>query len=372
MIKEENKNSQELLIRELGVFELRGLAREIGITSPTTKKREELINLILEKIQDGAVIEHLEKKKGRPYKKLASIDELVNLLTDVERSEEGHTLEALTFAQTLDEINLVPDGEPKRLQGVLRKRDDSFQFYDRGSSVFILEDMPSYNMLSEGDRVTVEACPTDNSMVYVATKIYDINGEDPSSYSKKDFDLGEEVISTQTIPFDATNVLLGRRNLYLAKEELYENDNLSNLASYCSAHNIKLLVFGLNISFEDQISLKNMAIENLTTVYGESKETNLNCVIDLINRATNLTKKGQNILIYVIDIINVLRVVNSYFSKNMDEYAEESIMLLQRVMSLGRAYSSNVTSTLLICYREHDLERSVFVDEVLRIGKKIN
>ena len=118
MIKEENKNSQELLIRELGVFELRGLAREIGITSPTTKKREELINLILEKIQDGAVIEHLEKKKGRPYKKLASIDELVNLLTDVERSEEGHTLEALTFAQTLDEINLVPDGEPKRLQGV--------------------------------------------------------------------------------------------------------------------------------------------------------------------------------------------------------------------------------------------------------------
>lgn len=29
MIKEENKNSQELLIRELGVFELRGLAERL-------------------------------------------------------------------------------------------------------------------------------------------------------------------------------------------------------------------------------------------------------------------------------------------------------------------------------------------------------
>ena len=42
-MKKDQREGKELLVRQLGVFELRGLARELGITSPTTKKRDELI-----------------------------------------------------------------------------------------------------------------------------------------------------------------------------------------------------------------------------------------------------------------------------------------------------------------------------------------
>ena len=42
-----DKNKKiELEVKKLGIFELRGLAREVGVSSPTTKKREELIDLI--------------------------------------------------------------------------------------------------------------------------------------------------------------------------------------------------------------------------------------------------------------------------------------------------------------------------------------
>ena len=71
----------ELEVKKLGIFELRGLAREVGVTSPTTKKREELIENILERINKGRLDEVVVTKKGRPFKKLTVVDNLLNSMT---------------------------------------------------------------------------------------------------------------------------------------------------------------------------------------------------------------------------------------------------------------------------------------------------
>ena len=68
----------ELEVKKLGIFELRGLAREVGVPSPTTKKREELIDSILERISKGKLDEVVITKKGRPFKKLAVVDNILN------------------------------------------------------------------------------------------------------------------------------------------------------------------------------------------------------------------------------------------------------------------------------------------------------
>ena len=71
MIGETNQSKRiELEVKRLGIFELRALAREVGVQSPTTKKREELIVNILERINNGQLDDVVVTKKGRPYKRL--------------------------------------------------------------------------------------------------------------------------------------------------------------------------------------------------------------------------------------------------------------------------------------------------------------
>ena len=100
MIREE----QELLVKQLGIFELRGLARELGIPSPTTKKRDELIKLILLKFENGDIVDDKGKRKGRPCKKLSTINDIVSTIANQfnEKNAQPLVFETLvTFAQVL-------------------------------------------------------------------------------------------------------------------------------------------------------------------------------------------------------------------------------------------------------------------------------
>lgn len=49
------------------IYELRNYARQIGVKSPTTKKRQDLLCEI-EKINNGEIIPFTNNKKGRPCK----------------------------------------------------------------------------------------------------------------------------------------------------------------------------------------------------------------------------------------------------------------------------------------------------------------
>ena len=93
-MKKDQREEKELLIKQLGVFELRGLARELGIISPTTKKRDELIELILNKFDEGNIIDSNGKRKGRPYKKLSSLDDIMNSMIVNECSK---TIEKINY-----------------------------------------------------------------------------------------------------------------------------------------------------------------------------------------------------------------------------------------------------------------------------------
>lgn len=63
----DNYTKQELEL--LGIYELRTIARNVGVKSPTTKRHEELVNNIL-RIQNGED-KATSTKKGRPPKKVS-------------------------------------------------------------------------------------------------------------------------------------------------------------------------------------------------------------------------------------------------------------------------------------------------------------
>jgi len=69
---EKNKNYH--FYNNFGIYELRNIAREKGVKSPTTKKREILIEEII-KLDCGKIKPYIKKtKQGRPCKQNSKID----------------------------------------------------------------------------------------------------------------------------------------------------------------------------------------------------------------------------------------------------------------------------------------------------------
>ena len=125
MIANLNQNKRiELEVKKLGIFELRGLAREVGVPSPTTKKRDELIDGILERIYRGELDDVVVTKKGRPYKKLAVVDNILSNMTMQEnfasQAKPVSYDEILAFAQVMPVMGKATN-EEGIFSGIARK-----------------------------------------------------------------------------------------------------------------------------------------------------------------------------------------------------------------------------------------------------------
>lgn len=95
-------------LNDLSIFEIRELARRTGVSTPTSKKKGELIEQILE-INDGLRDPHVPKtKQGRPPKKLGGYEGLMNVfipsnMNDIPTmTEQNRFSSTITFAQDFE------------------------------------------------------------------------------------------------------------------------------------------------------------------------------------------------------------------------------------------------------------------------------
>lgn len=377
MMNENNDIKQESKVKELGVFELRGLARELGISSPTTKKREELISLILEKLKSGFVLDSKERRKGRPFKKLSAIEDIVSYMTEeVQDREQPSTFESIVmFAQEVPNYATQSlDEETLNIEAIVRKDKHCYKANNREKWILFKEDEVNYNKLRQGDKVQVEAKSTTQKNHYLASKILKINDIDADNYKPQEYQDLNEVISREVIKVGDISIAIGKRNAIKLKEDIYENDNFELLAKYCEKNNIKFVVLGINTSFEDQIMFQNIQFENFTTRYGTDNITNFNELINAITYTENLIMNGKDTILFILDIMEIIRLIDRYFDVKEEQIirTNNTKIILYKIMELGRAYQDGHSSTLLIGYNELDKDDSILKSEVLRISKLIN
>ena len=267
-----DEKQREALIRSLGVFELRGLAREVGVSSPTTKKREELISLISEKLKEGSFFDTQSQRRGRPYKKLNSLNEIVNNMVN-----ENFKLEELSFDSVVrfmqEDTPIIFDvtEEDGEFEGFVRKQDKDLYLIDSATQekVLINASVEFFDKLEVGAFIKIEAKKIDGSKFYYASKIYEINNISAGEFSGKCIEKGEEIINNDIIPYSLYEAKVGRRNIFCYSEDLYENDNFQGLMSYCEKNGYKLLLLSINTSYENQIMFRNVGIDNkFMTEYG--------------------------------------------------------------------------------------------------------
>lgn len=374
MNKEINEERQrESAIRALGVFELRGLARELGVPSPTTKKREDLISLIIEKIREGGATDFNSNRRGRPFKKLNAIDDLVSAVLIDDRKATDYA-GVISFMQ--EDVPIIKDlsEEIGEFEGIVRQTKANLCFDDlkTNAKVFMDFNVDGYDVVKSGCKVKVEARKI-NGESYWVEKIKEVDGKPLESYEDEEAEKGNEIISDKEIPFGCCLAKEGRRNLFCLQEELFENKDFENLCKYCKLNDFKLIVLSVNTSFENQIMFRNIDIENLfVTQYAEKSSASFFKVVDAINYAQHLIDRGEKVVVFVADIVEVLRKLNEVLA-GKDEctcaYSEQTILVAQKLLALGRAYENGTSGTIIMGYYDIDSEDKFLKNDIFKISK---
>ena len=367
---------KEMFVKKLGIFELRALARELGVVSPTTKRRNELVSLILEKLQLGEGGQNGNLKKGRPFKKLASIDEILGYMADPSQEKEETMSfptfeELICFAQEKPNTIFIND-KKETLCGVVRNSNSTLYFIDleKGSKVFLNDEICERYNIDRGDFLVCNCVGINTSNQFLVKEVLEINFVSVKDRRVDNVDLGRPVISQDRLAFGDNFLAVGRRNLVYYDKDIYQDDRFLRFATQCNKDGIRVVVIGSNISFENDILFKDIkGLVRFTSVYGESAKSAFDKVVDAITLVEKQISLGQKVVVFICDIIEVVRSLDKYFAGSdicEDCYAQ-TLVILQKLLSLGVAYSSHASVTLLIACRELDREDSLLKSEIVKV-----
>ena len=390
MIKEVyNEEDKDLIVQDLGIFELRGLARKLGVPSPTTKKRDELVSLILEKIKSGQISCQSGKKKGRPFKSLSAIDDIYTTITNPQNNNEyinkNQNYQAIqtnfdssvVFNQEISNYSYDDTVELKIFEGIIRENQSGFFFYDINTfkCVFINKDIDYSINIETGDKVVVKAYEVFGKNQFNAVEIISINNISVLDYCPQIQEKGDVIISDKTLPFGNKKIYIGRRNITHGDKDLYESESeLKNFINICKENNQKLILIGLNTSFENIIMLNNYKnIDKFISEYGQNDKKNFTLIFDAINYCERLSQIGENVVVGIIDIIEILNCLDRYFTGEKSEsfYDRQTFVVLEKILSLGKAYQNGNSTTLLLNYNDIDKDERVLKTDIIKVCKVI-
>ena len=131
----------EIELDKLGIYELRNLARQLDVASPTTKKREELLKSIRSRISGEAPPDN-KSRAGRPAKQLHTSDNLLSnflVKSDEELNDRFSALNIqpteIVFRQDWEMDLFTTTTESIYVNGVLRKTKEGNWFFLNNSII---------------------------------------------------------------------------------------------------------------------------------------------------------------------------------------------------------------------------------------------
>ena len=315
-------------------------------------------------------------KKGRPFKKLASIDEILGYMADPSQEKEETMSfptfeELICFAQEKPNTIFIND-KKETLCGVVRNSNSTLYFIDleKGSKVFLNDEICERYNIDRGDFLVCNCVGINTSNQFLVKEVLEINFVSVKDRKVDNVDLGRPVISQDRLAFGDNFLAVGRRNLVYYDKDIYQDDRFLRFATQCNKDGIRVVVIGSNISFENDILFKDIkGLVRFTSVYGESAKSAFDKVVDAITLVEKQISLGQKVVVFICDIIEVIRSLDKYFAGSdicEDCYAQ-TLVILQKLLSLGVAYSSHASVTLLIACRELDREDSLLKSEIVKV-----
>lgn len=392
------RNSSEKVIspeilNTLGIYELRELARSIGVSSPTTKKREQLCTEILD-ISSGAVkVEAKQNKKGRPPKTITKITtmakdyippEILKLQKPIERESYSNIL---MLAQNPSIYGQINSNVNKQIFGYLDSINGHFYLNNLKSNelfkfitFYVPDEIISKYNLREGDKVLAYGKISDNYDCGILEEVLKINDVDVSNWNskRKVYDISAfDIPSVDTVVF-GKNIKKGERTI-----SYFQNDEDAILAIVKEIENLsrnnnldeKLVFVGIELAPEViYYGRLNKNLEMFATTYYNNLDESYNAIINAINFCNSTLKDGKSVRMFIFDIMGLVTRLDQYFASQMASYMGHNIsgvQLVKKLVGMGKAISKDLTITTHSVAFESQRNDEFIVNEINKIAKTI-
>lgn len=362
----------------LGIHELRTLARSVGVKSPTSKKRQVLLDEI-RSIRAGDIKPQFNTRFGRPIKNHTNQDALLAKLfigVDDELNEKlefdkGHEQNILKFQQNLKEMPLSNDFEVTNVKGILRRTKENVYYflnYNKISkklyTIIDFADVQKYNLI-EGDMVEGFAYVNLSTNFSKLTTLTQINGNPPENniYNEdQDYILPSNII-------DENGLMLGQSVLVGTNDKDSAIALIEQKTHSLNIDNVKYVVLALDISIETKLKLDRIPnITQIATTNDDRAVFQKEALIDAYNYVHSLYCHGYNVVLFVLNTLQIYDILDTAYDCK-EKHSEEVRLLVSKALSQCKA-SPNASITVYSLYYNNQMD--TYKQELNELQKIIN
>ena len=364
-------------MEKLGIYELRALARKVGVSSPTTKKRDELISAIKD-IKAGRSQPNLNNKYGRPVKQLASQDDLLAKLIINGDSELEEKINSSTstdssyikFEQDMPKSELPLNYNLISINGILRKTEKGafylLNYLTLSKKTYVLVDeqfVLQYNLM-EGDLISGTAYLNSDKTYAKINTVDLINGVK--------FDVCNEPVERELIiPYkeiENDSIKFGQCKFKEVKDTDEGIEYINSKIENFNKQNIKCVVVALEISIETKLKLDK--INNATLIVSTLEDTatfSYEKLCDSLKHSLSLFERNQNVVVFVLNVLNIFHILDVAFQNNLIGHCEKTEHMIRKIFAQTRASESSSVTLYALYYSNQKEFYKNEINDVLRI-----
>ena len=350
------KNYSKEALQNLGIYELRNVARQVGVYSPTKYKKEILVDKILA-IMQGDEQPYVKKtNQGRPAKQIAGIDEIMNIFVPkiekksvYQQQVERYKLFGPSFMQ---EMNFAPDDFSK-CSGFVKLLPENYAvifkhgyFENNQNSYYLTPQVLNDTNVKMGDVVEglyYNVDPSKPNIVKRLTAINGMHGEDVKMPKERiDFENLDaiypnskiELTNPNYVDFQIINKICpfgqGSRVMINYYENYYTEDLVVDLVRDLSLR-YNVTMFSVDDRPEDLSLLKSECVE--LKMLNKNRELTDDQYFEFfdvcLNSLVRQVESGRNQIVIIKDLQKLEKFFERYFIVYCQKQESEAKFLAQ-------------------------------------------
>ncbi len=370
----------EFNIDELGVYELRELARKLGVKSPTTKKIAQLKEEI-GLIQSGRMKGVSTNKIGRPPKSMtrqagdiAAFFIPQDIAQVIHERNKNFSDEEVNLKKLMFKANVLAS-EDHFASGYLRKTDaNHFYFWTQTQNCF-KKDMLVYVSdvfadefsLRIGDYLQTKVEMYEENNYAIVSKIIRVNGMVFEGKRVEPVDL-----NNLAYPDTHMDVLFGEKmnkggRALAVFEDRVHMSRVIAYAKEMAEQNFCVLLCGCEVTPELFSFATNQNLELFVSKFGDGLQNSYNTIINAINHAKSLASDHKDVIVLAYDTMGMLETMKMYF-ESIGQHPINGMQLVKSVFGLGANFCGEASISTIACLQKKEYYCDFVQNELARVA----
>ena len=352
------KQFDEMSIRRLSIFELRDMAREVGVRCPTSLKKEDLVKQILSIMSGESVPEMPKSRQGRPPKNKSKI-----ILSTEDNLCEEFDGESAKNNKPMDNMWLFCDGVDEKEEynerydyregeGYIENINDRQYLFptqncsDPKNAILVPKSIEVAYPFRAGDFVK---CLYKNSDTYDYKILNKVKNEEDITKSRLNYDSLGRVKPSKNIKIFSKTIKIGEKIVFKVDNFLGYADKIADLQK-----DNKDCYF-VNLVLDALLEDNYVGNETFCTFVGDSTKRNCFAVGLTIDRVKRLVEEGKNVVLCVNELLKIVKYQNFLLGYEYGLVKSNSFSSVFNLFRLAGVYDNGASVTFVAIIKNDKL-----------------